>query len=80
MKFCSFALKILNGKKILTSSKGHNSETNKQKMKGNNLNADLVNIYPHIKFDEILSIFSQDIERKRNSGISQRQLCEENDA
>ena len=49
-------------------------------MKGNNLNADLVNIYPHIKFDEILSIFSQDIERKRNSGISQRQLCEENDA
>ena len=65
---------------IMTSSKGHNSVTMSKKNTGNNPNADLVNIYPYIKFGEILSIFSQDIERKRNSGISQRQLCEKNDA
>ena len=44
VKFCSFVLKILSGKEILTSIKGYNSVTNKQKMTGNNLNLDLVNI------------------------------------
>ena len=65
VKFCSIVLKILNRNEILTSSKGHNVVTNKQKMTGNNPNADLVNIYQYIKFGEILSICSQDIERKR---------------
>ena len=41
----------------------------------NNPNLDLVNMYAYIKFDEILSICCQDIERKgnseRNSDISQ---------
>ena len=37
----------------------------------NNLNIDLVNINAYIKFGEILSICSQDIERKRNSGVNQ---------
>ena len=33
----------------------------------NNSNLDFVNIYVYTKFDEILSIPSQDIEMKRNS-------------
>ena len=44
VKFCSFVLKILSGKEILTAIKGNNFVTNKQKMTGNNLNLDLVNI------------------------------------
>ena len=35
-------------------------------MTGNNVNLDLVNINPYIKFGKILSICSQDIERKEN--------------
>ena len=34
-------------------------------------NIDLVNIYAYIKFCEILSISSQDIEGKQNLGINQ---------
>ena len=34
---------------------------------GNNPNWDLVNLNAYIKFGEILSICSQDMERKRNS-------------
>ena len=45
---------------------GHNSAINKSKMTGNNPNLDLVNMNAYIKFGEILSIVSQDIERKRN--------------
>ena len=40
---------------------------NKQIMKLNKPNLDPVNINAYIKFGEILSICSQDIERKRNS-------------
>ena len=36
-----------------------------------NHNIDLVNMNAKIKFGEILSISSQDIERKRNFGINQ---------
>ena len=43
VKFCTFILKILSGKEILTSIKGRNSVTNLQKM-CNNPNSDLVNI------------------------------------
>ena len=40
------------------------------KMTGNNFNLDLVNINDYTKFG-ILSICTQDIERKRNFGINQ---------
>ena len=37
----------------------------------NNPKPDLVNMNAYIKFGEILSICSQDIERKRNFGVNQ---------
>ena len=37
----------------------------------NNPKLDLVNIYAYIKFEEILSICSQDFEWKRNLGTNQ---------
>ena len=37
----------------------------------NNPKLDLVNMNAYIKFGEILSIYFQDIEWKRNSGINQ---------
>ena len=37
----------------------------------NNPDIDLVNVIAYIKFGEILSICSQDIEQKRNLGINQ---------
>ena len=36
----------------------------------NDPNVDLVNMNANIKFGEILSISSQDIERKRNFGLN----------
>ena len=68
VSFCPLFLKVLNGNEILTSIKGHNSVTNNSKMRGNNLNLDLVNMNECIKFGEIWSICSQDIERKLDSG------------
>ena len=43
-------------------------------MKCVNPNVDLVNRYAYINFGEILSISSQDIERKRNVGANQGPL------
>ena len=40
-------------------------------MMGNNLKLDLVNVDVCAKFDRILSMRSQDIERKRNSDVNQ---------
>ena len=40
-------------------------------MTGNNPKLDLVNVDVHTKFGQILSICSQDIERKQNSDINQ---------
>ena len=40
-------------------------------MTGNNPKLDLANINAHIKFSEIPSIWSQDIEQKRKSDINQ---------
>ena len=68
MKFGPFVLKILNGTKILTEVK---SGTNVRKMMCNNPNVDLVNINAYIKFGEILSNCSQDIEWKQNFGVYQ---------
>ena len=69
--FCLFVLKVLNGNEILTSIKGHNSVTNNKKITDNNLNLDLVNTIEYIKFGEILSICSQDFERKLDSDVNQ---------
>ena len=41
------------------------------KMMCNNPNIDIVNINAYIKFGEILSICSQDIDRKRIFGVNQ---------
>ena len=69
--FCQFVLKILSGNEILTSTKGCNSVKILRKMTGNNPKLDLVNVDMHTKFGQILSIRSQDIERKRNSDVNQ---------
>ena len=69
--FCQFVLKILSGNEILTSNKGRNSVKILRKMTGNNPKLDLVNVDVHTKFGRILSIRSQDIERKRNSDVNQ---------
>ena len=68
--FCQFVLKILSGNEILTSIKGRNSVKILRKMAGNNPKLDLVNVDVHTKFGRILSIRSQDIERKRNSDVN----------
>ena len=71
VKFCQFVLKILSGNKILTSFKGHNSVKILRKKTGNNHKLDLVNVDVLTKFGLILSIRSQDIERKQNSDVNQ---------
>ena len=55
-------LKILSRSKILTSIKGHNSVKNNQNIEGSNPNQTIVNAF--IQLGEILSIPSQEIERK----------------
>ena len=64
-------LKILSGNEILTLIKGCNSVKILRKMTGNNPKLDLVNVDVHTKFGHILSIGSQDIERKQNSDVNQ---------
>ena len=71
VRFCQFVLKILSGNEILTSIKGRNSVKILRKMTCNNPKLDLVNDDVHTKFGRILSIRSQDIERKRNSEVNQ---------
>ena len=71
VRFCRSVLKILSGNKILTPIKGRNSVKILRKMTGNNPKLDLVNVDKHTKFGQILSIRSQDIERKRNSDVDQ---------
>ena len=71
-RFCQFVLKILSGNEILTSIKGCSSiKILQKKMTGNNPKLDLVNVDGHTKRCQILSIGSQDIERKRNSDVNQ---------
>ena len=62
---------MLSGNEILTSIKGCNSVKILLKMTGNNTKLDLVNVDVHTKFGQILSIRSQDIERKQNSEVNQ---------
>ena len=73
VRFCQFFLKILSGNEILSSIKGRNSVKILRKMMGNNPKLDLVNDDVHTKFGRILSIRSQDIERKQNSDVNQGQ-------
>ena len=47
-------------------------------MTGNNPKLDLVNVDVHTKFGRILSIYSQDIEQKRNSDVNQGLLLRQN--
>ena len=70
VELCQFVLKILSGNEILTSIKGRNSVKILRKMTGNNPKLDLVNDDVHTKFGRILSICSQDIERKQNSDLN----------
>ena len=70
VEFCQFVLKILSGNEILTSIKGRYSVKILRKMTGNNPKLDLVNVDVHTKSGLILSIRSQDIERKRNSDVN----------
>ena len=70
-EFCQFVLKILSGNEFQMSIKGRNSVKILRKMTGNNPKLDLVNDDVHTKFGRILSIRSQDIERKRNSDVNQ---------
>ena len=69
--FCPIVLKILGGNEILMSIKGRNSVKTLRKMTGNNPKLDLVNDDALTKFGRILSICSQDIERRRNSDVNQ---------
>ena len=62
--FCQFVLKILSGNEILTSIKGRYSVKILRKMTGYYHKLDLNNVDVHTKFGRILSIRSQDIERK----------------
>ena len=71
VRFCQFVLKILSGNKILTSIKGSNLVKILRKMTGNNPKLDVVNVDVYTKFGQILSIRSQDIERKQNYDVNQ---------
>ena len=51
------------------SIKGHNPIENQQKITCNYSNLYLFSIKTHTKFDQILSIHSQDIEQKQNFDI-----------
>ena len=64
--FCEFVFKILSGNEILKPIKGRNSVKILRKMTGNKPKLDLVNVDVHTKFSQILSICSQDIERKHS--------------
>ena len=65
VKVCPLVLKILSGNKFLRSIKGRNSVANLRNLTLYNPNLDLINVNVYTKFGIILSIDSQDIERKR---------------
>ena len=70
VKFCPLVLKILRGNEILTSIKGRNSSVNLLNLTLYTPNLDVIYVNVYTKFGLILSIGSQDIERKRNSNIN----------
>ena len=78
VRFCQFVLKILSGNKILTSIKGCNCVKILRKIMGYNPKLDLVNVDVHTKYGQILSIRSQNIERKQNCDVNQGLLLRQN--
>ena len=73
-KFLSICSQDIEWKQNFGYIKGHNSGTNLnlRTMKCANPKLDLVNMNVYIKFGEIISIGSQDIERKQHFGANQR--------
>ena len=71
VKVCPLVLNIMSGNEILTSIKGRNSVANLRNLTLYNSNLDLINVNVYTNFGSILSIGSQDIERKRNSDNNQ---------
>ena len=71
VQFCPLILKILSGNEILISIKGNNSVANLRNLPLYNPNLDIINVNVYTKLGLILSIGSQNIERKRNSDINQ---------
>ena len=69
VKFCPFILKIWSKNLILESIKGRNSVVNLRKQHFTYV--DLANDDAYTKFGLILSISSQDNEKKPNSDINQ---------
>ena len=65
VKFCPSVLKILSGNEILRLIKDRNSVANLRNLTIYNPNLDLINVNIYTKFGYILTIGSQDIERKR---------------
>ena len=63
VKLCPLVLKIKSGNEILIAMKGHYSVVNLRNLPLYNPNLD-INVNVYTKFGEILSIGSQDIERK----------------
>ena len=71
VKFCPFILKIWSKNQILTSIKGRKSVVNLRKTTIYDTNVDLVDDDVYTKFGLILSVRSQDIDKKTNSDINQ---------
>ena len=73
IKLCLFIFEILSRNKILTRIMGFDTVINFRKIIiGNYSDLDLVNINKvHTNFGQILSAYSEDIERNRNSDINQ---------
>ena len=65
VKFCPLVLKILSGNEVLTSIKGRNSVVIFRNLTFYNPNLDTITVNVYTKFGLILSICSQDIERKQ---------------
>ena len=70
VRFCQFVLK-LEGKRNSDVNQGPLLCQIWRKMTANNHKQNLVNVDVHTKFGQILSIRSQDFERKRNSHFNQ---------
>ena len=68
--YCQLVLKILSGNKLRHKSRAITLVQMCKKIMCNNPNVDLVNMNAYIKFGELMTICSQDIEWKRNLGAN----------
>ena len=73
MEICQICSQDIEWKLDFGINQGHNSGTNVRKMTCNNPKLDHVNMNVYIRFGEILQIGSQDIGRKRKSGVNKAQ-------